>query len=69
MINAHLAKYILNNSSSNYKIVGKKIPLGQGYSIIALPQNKALIIAINKCLLNMETNGTYLTIYNKYFSG
>lgn len=51
-----------------FKLVGKSTPVGIGYGIMANKKNGALINDINKILINMETDGTYLKIYNHYFS-
>jgi ABC-type amino acid transport substrate-binding protein len=66
--NATVAKYIINNAISTIKTVGEKITLGEGYGIIALPKNAPLIKKINAALLKMETDGSYITIYNRYFT-
>ncbi|MDI1351914.1 MAG: transporter substrate-binding domain-containing protein [bacterium] len=67
IINAHLAKYILGYNNNTIKAVGNKIPLGEGFGIMSLPKNKALIEQINKILEELEADGTYLTIYKRYF--
>lgn len=48
--------------------IDKPIPVGHGYGIMALPENTELIKKINKVLLQMEQDGTYLQLYNTYFS-
>ncbi len=67
LVNASVAKYLLNNTLKGFQLVGKPIVIGNGYGIIALKKNAAVIDKINKALLQIETDGTYLTIYNKYF--
>ncbi|MBI2785551.1 MAG: transporter substrate-binding domain-containing protein [Legionella longbeachae] len=67
IVNANLAKYLANNKIINFQVVGKPIILGNGYGIIALKKNAELIKRINTILLQMENDGTYLFIYNKYF--
>jgi ABC-type amino acid transport substrate-binding protein len=66
LINASFAKYLMNNVE-RLKPIGKPMELGMGYGMIALKHNQALIDQINKALLQIESDGTYTTIYNKYF--
>lgn len=66
-INDILAKYLINNSGFDINTVGDKITIGKGYGIIALQKNADLIKKINNALLEMENDGSYLKIYNKYF--
>ncbi len=68
LLNSDLAYYLMNNNTYGVKAVSDEIVLGQGYGIIALPSNAALITSINKAILAMQTNGTYLTIYNTYYN-
>jgi ABC-type amino acid transport substrate-binding protein len=67
-VNATVGKYIINNVLQKLKPVGGPISMGEGYAIMALKKNADLIKEINKALLGLETDGTYLTIYNRYFS-
>lgn len=67
-INSSVARFIVNNGMSHFKLVGNKINIGQGYGILALKKNAALIEKINDALLDMEADGSYLKIYNQYFS-
>ena len=41
--------------------------MGEGYAIMAHKNNSDLIKKINQALLDMEQDGTYLRIYNRYF--
>lgn len=68
VLNAHAAKYAMSNSATELKMVGDQIPIGNGYGILALKNNVPLIMKINKALLQIEKDGTYLEIYNTYFS-
>ncbi|BCA93834.1 hypothetical protein TUM19329_01950 [Legionella antarctica] len=63
-----LATLSVNNAIQQFKLVGQKILMGEGYGIMALKSNALLIQQINKSLLDMEADGTYLKIYNQYFS-
>ncbi|AWN73864.1 transporter substrate-binding domain-containing protein [Legionella anisa] len=68
LMNEHVAKYLLlNKTIDGFKLLGKPIVTGNGYGIIALKKNAPIIDKINKALLQIETDGTYLTLYNKYF--
>lgn len=67
LFNVNILKYLTNNQIINFRPVGKPINLGNGYGLLALKKNAALINKINKALLQMENDGTYEGIYNKYF--
>ncbi|KTD65533.1 transporter substrate-binding domain-containing protein [Legionella spiritensis] len=67
-LNNKVAEYLINNVAMNFKLVGDKIPIGQGYGFLALEKNKQLIKAINSGLLSIQADGTYIKIYNRYFS-
>lgn len=67
IMNINIFKYLTLNKVINFQTVGRPVTLGNGYGIIALPKNGNLINRINKILLQIENDGTYETIYNKYF--
>ncbi|STY28862.1 arginine-binding periplasmic protein [Legionella wadsworthii] len=68
LLNENVAKYLLfNKTLDGFQLVGQPIVTGNGYGIISLKKNAPLIDKINKALLEIETDGTYLKIYNKYF--
>lgn len=67
LLNSEAAKYWYANNSDLYRLIGTKIPIGDGYAIMANKDNGPLIAQINKALLHMEADGTYLQIYSKYF--
>ncbi|KTD73713.1 transporter substrate-binding domain-containing protein [Legionella tucsonensis] len=68
LMNEDVAKYLLlNKTIDGFQLVGKPIVTGNGYGIIALKKNAPIIDKINKALLQIETDGTYLALYNKYF--
>ena len=50
------------------KLLGDHYKVGIGYGIISTMDNKKLIAQINQVLLKIESNGTYLKIYNRYFN-
>lgn len=57
--------WIANNP--NIKLLGKKFIIGEGYGIMTNFQNQDLISRINKVLISMEKDGTYLKIYENTF--
>lgn len=61
------AYFWLGNNYDMFKLVGTPFPLGQGIGIMANQDNQALINRVNQILIQMETEGTYLKIYNTYF--
>ncbi|STY31668.1 arginine-binding periplasmic protein [Legionella wadsworthii] len=67
ILNVNIFKYLTINKVINFQTVGKPIVLGNGYGIVALIKNAELINKINKVLLQIENDGTYESIYNKYF--
>lgn len=68
LLNSDIAYYFMNNNTYGIKAVSQEIVLGQGYGIIALPSNTALIQSINQAIINTQKDGTYLAIYNKYYN-
>lgn len=67
VLNSVIAFSLNNNDLYSIKLIGQALPLGEGYGIIALPEKKALITEINKAILNIEKDGTYASIYRKYY--
>ncbi|KTC75195.1 arginine-binding periplasmic protein [Legionella birminghamensis] len=61
------ALYWEQNGGGQFQTFGKVIPLGEGYAIMALPSNAALIQRINALLQGMEKDNAYLNLYNTYF--
>ena len=68
LLNNTIAYSFMNNNLYNIKPVGDPIELGLGYGIIALPNQANLIKSINKAILLMQTDGTYVSIYQKYYN-
>ncbi|MFC3909860.1 transporter substrate-binding domain-containing protein [Legionella dresdenensis] len=62
------AKYWVANNANLYKLISKPITIGLGYGIMANKSRQDLIDRINKALVDMENDGTYLKIYKNYFS-
>ncbi|KTD42901.1 transporter substrate-binding domain-containing protein [Legionella parisiensis] len=67
VMNINMVKYLTINKVMSFQTVGQPITLGNGYGIVALAKNADLVNRINKILLQIENDGTYATIYNKYF--
>jgi arginine transport system substrate-binding protein len=67
LINSEAAKYWVLNNNSLYKLIGNPISIGGGYGIMANPDQTKLMFEINRALLNIEADGTYLNIYTRYF--
>ena len=61
------ADYWTANNTRLFKEVGKPFPVGIGYGIMAQMSSRALINQINKALKQVEKNGVYLSLYQKYF--
>ena len=55
------------NNKELYRLVGSKIPIGDGYGIMAKIGNEDLMTRINQALMKMEADGSYLQIYKRYF--
>ncbi|KTD43786.1 transporter substrate-binding domain-containing protein [Legionella oakridgensis] len=68
LVDDEVARYWTINISNTYKLIGTKLPVGEGYGIAANQDNSKLISAINEALLNMESDGKYLEIYRNYFA-
>ncbi|KTD61747.1 transporter substrate-binding domain-containing protein [Legionella spiritensis] len=68
LIDDPMATYWVQNSSNAQKLLGNPIPIGDGFGIMAAPQNANLIREVNQCLLRMEEDGSYLTLYKTYFN-
>ena len=65
--NEQTMKYWYTNNTNLFRLVGNKIPIGNGYAIMAKEGEEALIKNINHALINMESDGSYLKIYKRYF--
>lgn len=67
LIDYESAKYWVAINPGIYKFIGGKIPIGTGYAIMANPDQGPLIKEINRIILEMESDGTFLRIYSQYF--
>lgn len=66
-IDRKTAHYWQQSTGFVFRTVGESIPIGKGFGIMTMPKNAKLIEEINKKLLQIENDGTYVTIYNLYF--
>ena len=66
-LDAYTAKYWSASNNGLFKLVGDSIPIGIGYGIMSSKKNHDLIKRVNETLVGMENDGSYLTIYNRYF--
>lgn len=65
--NAVAVNYWYVNNENFYKLIGTKIPIGNGYGIISTTKYSTLMPLINEALRAMMGDGTYLRIYMDYF--
>lgn len=68
LMDAEAAQNWYANNSKIYKLIGSPIPVGNGYGIMANLYAHKLLSEINQALLSIESDGTYLKIYSRYFS-
>lgn len=61
------AEYWVDNNQGLFKTVEKGIPVGIGYGVMANKNQGVLIERINQALIDIENDGTYLSIYQQYF--
>lgn len=50
-----------------FRELGPVHQIGTGIGIMSTPQHAALIMQINQVILNMESDNSYITLYNTYF--
>ncbi|OGV47585.1 MAG: hypothetical protein A3F46_00650 [Legionellales bacterium RIFCSPHIGHO2_12_FULL_42_9] len=58
--------YMINKD--HFRVVGDPFPIGNGYTIMGKRGDEQLITDINKALHSMEQDGTYTTLYDRYFT-
>ncbi|WP_454780384.1 transporter substrate-binding domain-containing protein [Legionella sp. WA2022007384] len=68
VLNNIIALRLVNNNLYDIKLIGQDMPLGEGYGIIALPDKTSLIEEINKAIIGLEKDGTYTSLYDKYYN-
>ncbi|MBA3537403.1 MAG: transporter substrate-binding domain-containing protein [Tatlockia sp.] len=59
--------YWMQHSANKFRTLGGKIVIGEGFGIMALPKNAALIQHLNQLIIGMEKDNSYLTLYKTYF--
>ncbi|CEG58774.1 transporter substrate-binding domain-containing protein [Legionella fallonii] len=67
VFNNAIAYRLATNNFYDIKLIGRDLPLGDGYGIIGLSDKAALITEINKAILSIQKDGTYASIYRKYY--
>lgn len=65
--NAVIKHYLKNNPGAKFKLVDDKEFKKEYYGIAVRKGNKQLLEQVNKGLEAIKADGTYQTIYNKYF--
>lgn len=63
------ADYWMINGGGQYRTVGDKLPIGNGYGILATMRQGDLIDQVNMALQSMIADGSYTKIYAQYFTG
>jgi len=61
-------RYWYYNHKTIYKLVGSRIPFGNSYSIMGRKKSELQMMQMNHALLDTIGDGSYLKIYNRYFS-
>ncbi|MFJ1268574.1 transporter substrate-binding domain-containing protein [Legionella lytica] len=56
------------NGHNSFKTLGPVVTLGEGFAVMATPRSENLIRQINKVLLHIEQDSSYLKLYETYFS-
>jgi ABC-type amino acid transport substrate-binding protein len=68
LLNSTIAYNFIDNNTYNIKVISKQITMGDGYGIVSLPNKAPLIKEINAAILSMQADGTYTSIYSKYYN-
>ena len=68
LVNNTAAEYWASNDSNHFRLLGKPLPFGNGFGIMANKDQAALISKINTILQQMKKDGFYKSIYTHYFS-
>lgn len=66
--NTETINYLYINNKDAFKLIGKPIPIGDGYSIMAKDTKGTLMSEINDALFDMENDGSYMALYQRYFT-
>ena len=65
--NTEPVKYWYINNSNIFKLIGKPFSIGNGYAVLGRVNEQPLFSQINQAILQIEKDGTYERIYNRYF--
>ena len=63
-----VSAYIVKNDPSKAMSLIEEIPTGEQYGFGVAKTNPALLAAVNKALADLKADGTYKTIYDKWFA-
>lgn len=67
LTDAVAADYWVIHSAGEYHLIGGKIPIGNGYGILANVGQESLMMKVDKAIQAMMIDGTYVRIYSVYF--
>lgn len=65
--NKYAMNYWYNINQDLYKYIGDPTYLGNGYGIMSLAKNQAMMSNMNGAIKKMMDDGTYARIYKRYF--
>jgi polar amino acid transport system substrate-binding protein len=63
-----VSAYIVKNDPSKAMLLIEEIPTGEQYGFGVSKANPDLLAAINKAIADLKADGTYKTIYDKWFA-
>lgn len=66
--NAEPLRYWSLNMKDVFHLVGKRFQIGNGYVVMGLKSEADLITRINAALAKIQQDGTYVRIYDRYFT-
>ena len=66
-VNYYSAHYMANQYPDLIQVIDTDVMVGEGFGIVALPSKQAEIQQINQVLLQFESDGTFVKLYNYYF--
>ena len=66
-VNYYSAHYMAHQYPDLIGVVDTDVMVGEGFGIIALPSKQAEMQKINRVLIQFESDGTFVKLYNYYF--
>ena len=66
--NAAAINYWIASGGGQYRLIGDKIPIGNGFGIMANAGQETLIERVNQAIKQMMNDGSYAKIYSRYFA-